>query len=375
MEEDHLKGLTVMVSDITAEVEREKLEADTREMITMFEAISRDRNGFLEFYQETESIIESMREDREHDMTLMKRRLHTVKGNSAIFGLQRMATTCHEIEDYIEQSGDYPEEAHWTSLFSCWQITKGNLRRLVDDDNSEHRLSDRQYNALLQSLLDREPLEVIAVRVATWRLESTELRMERVAEQAKRLAEKLGKGEIEVDICHNDLRTESAGWSEFWAVLTHVVRNSVDHGLETPQDRRAAGKAGPGQLKLETVCDGDQFIISIADDGRGIDWEKVREKALQAGLPAKTEKDLCGALFADGVSTADSVTETSGRGVGMAAVKESVHKMGGKIKIRSIKGTGTEMRFIFPIETMAPETDALLHSHGIDSSASHWSVV
>ena len=365
--DDELAGLAVVVTNITAEVERQKLEAESREMMTMIERISIDRSGFLEFFQEAEAIIESLRNETRDDMVLLKRRVHTLKGNAAIFGMSRLADACHIIEDHIADSGQSPDSPAWTKLFSCWATARGNLRRLVSDESNELRLSDKRYNNLLLGLLNGESHDAIAMRVAVWPLEPTQQRLKRISEQAKRLASQLGKGDINVSIQDNGLRTESNNWSGFWGALVHVVRNSVDHGLESMEDRNLSGKSTAGHLTLKTICTEDRYVVSIADDGKGIDWDRIREVAEERGIQVKSNEDLVDVLFADGVSTAAEVTDTSGRGVGMGALKEACESLDGSIQVISRRGEGTEFRFSFPIEKMAPETHELLASYGISN--------
>jgi two-component system chemotaxis sensor kinase CheA len=134
-----------------------------------------------------------------------------------------------------------------------------------------------------------------------------------------------------------------------------VVRNALDHGIEPAEARTAAGKPAHGKLRLSARIDNDALEIECADDGRGIDWPRVREKAKERGLPHATEADLVNALFSDGLSTAESVSDISGRGVGMSAVRDAVHRLGGSIGVVSKRGTGTTWRFRFPlIELVRP---------------------
>lgn len=362
-------GLAVVVTDITAEVEREKLEADSKEMMAMIEGIAADRAGFLEFFQEAQAIIDALRDEPRDNMTLTKRRIHTLKGNSAIFGLQRVADACHAVEDHLEESGDQPDDVLWTRMFGCWSNAKGKLRRLVSEESSDLRLTDSEFSSLLLGILNSEPSHSLAARVAALRLEATETRLSRIAEQAKRLAVRLGKGNIRVKVHSHNLRTESNHWSAFWGALVHVVRNAVDHGLESIEDRQLAKKSETGCITLTTSCVDDRFMVSIADDGKGIDWECIRKLADNLGLPSKTEEDLVNALFADGLSTSSTVTDTSGRGVGMGALKDACERIKGKIHVLSQPGLGSEFRFVFPREAMAPETHSVLASYGVDFSA------
>lgn len=364
-ENDELTGLAVTVSDITAVVEREQLEAENREMLVMIDGITRDKAGFLEFMEEAEGLVSALREDSREDMELLKRQVHTLKGNAGIFGLTRVAQACHDIENEIEVSGACPEGKLWTALFGCWASARSKLRRLVADESPGITIDDEEFSAVLLGILNETNRDDLAVRMAGWNLEHSSTRLGRIKRQAKRLAEKLGKGRIQVITRHNGLKTDPQAWTGFWASLVHVVRNAIDHGLETPEERRTAGKSEAGRLTLETSTTDERYIISVTDDGRGIHWEKVKEAAMAHGVAYETRQDLMDALFANGLSTSAEVTEMSGRGVGMAAVMTECERLGGKVEVRSEEGSGTEFRFSFPIETMAPETHRLLTDFGV----------
>ncbi|ONG47478.1 hybrid sensor histidine kinase/response regulator [Pseudoroseomonas deserti] len=137
--------------------------------------------------------------------------------------------------------------------------------------------------------------------------------------------------------------------------LTHMVRNSGDHGLENPEQRRAAGKPEIGRILLNAYHEGGHIIIEIGDDGRGLSVEKIKAKVLSQGLT--TEAELAGMserevqhfIFRAGFSTAAAVTSVSGRGVGMDVVKTNVEKIGGTIDLRSVEGKGTTFYIKIPL--------------------------
>ncbi|HEY4134980.1 MAG TPA: chemotaxis protein CheW [Alphaproteobacteria bacterium] len=138
--------------------------------------------------------------------------------------------------------------------------------------------------------------------------------------------------------------------------LTHMVRNSVDHGLEaTNKDRVLAGKSEVGKITLKAYHEGGHIIISIADDGRGLNAEKIRAKALANGLTTEAELEtmsdhqLFQFIFRAGFSTADKVTSVSGRGVGMDVVRSNIEKIGGTIELRSAFGAGTTFTIKIPL--------------------------
>ena len=137
--------------------------------------------------------------------------------------------------------------------------------------------------------------------------------------------------------------------------LTHAVRNSLDHGIEPPAERQAAGKDPEGTLKLRASHEGGHVIIEISDDGAGIAVEKVRQKAIERGLITADraaqlgERELLQLIFLPGFSTAAQVTNVSGRGVGMDVVRTNVEKIGGKVEIDSRTGKGTTLRLRIPL--------------------------
>ncbi|MBF0515017.1 MAG: chemotaxis protein CheA, partial [Desulfovibrionaceae bacterium] len=135
--------------------------------------------------------------------------------------------------------------------------------------------------------------------------------------------------------------------------LVHLLRNSIDHGVEPPEERTAKGKPAKGTIVLSAEHAGGEVLIRITDDGRGIDTGRVREKALERGLLAPdarpSEQELFMLIFAPGFSTAQKITNVSGRGVGMDVVKRSIEQLRGKIEIQSAAGKGTTITIRLPL--------------------------
>jgi two-component system, chemotaxis family, sensor kinase CheA len=137
--------------------------------------------------------------------------------------------------------------------------------------------------------------------------------------------------------------------------LTHAVRNSLDHGIEMPEVRAAAGKDPEGTLKLRAYQEGSHVIIEVSDDGAGIGVERVRKKAIERNLITAQrsaqldERELLQLIFLPGFSTAEAITNVSGRGVGMDVVRNNVEKIGGKVEIDSRPGKGTTLRLRIPL--------------------------
>ncbi|MCD9119457.1 chemotaxis protein CheA [Cupriavidus sp. UGS-1] len=134
--------------------------------------------------------------------------------------------------------------------------------------------------------------------------------------------------------------------------LTHLVRNSLDHGIETPDKRVAAGKDPTGQLILSAQHHGGNIVIEVSDDGGGLRRDKILAKAMQNGLPVSesmSDEEVWQLIFAPGFSTAEAVTDLSGRGVGMDVVKRNIQEMGGHVEISSRPGNGTTTRIVLPL--------------------------
>jgi two-component system chemotaxis sensor kinase CheA len=137
--------------------------------------------------------------------------------------------------------------------------------------------------------------------------------------------------------------------------LTHMVRNSVDHGIEKPDDRRLAGKSETGRLVLNAFHEGGHIIIQISDDGRGLNTERIRQKAVSQGLASEAEvaampdQEVQQFIWRAGFSTAAAITSVSGRGVGMDVVKTNIEKIGGTIELRSVEGEGTTFTIKIPL--------------------------
>jgi two-component system chemotaxis sensor kinase CheA len=154
---------------------------------------------------------------------------------------------------------------------------------------------------------------------------------------------------VRLDIDGGEVRLDPRRWEPVWADLVHVVRNAVDHGIEAPEVRSAAGKPARPRLKLSARLVAQALVVEIEDDGAGIDWQAVRASAARAKLAHETEADLTAALFSDGLTTREQVTGMSGRGVGLAAVRRQVEQRGGSLQLTSRNGAGTAFRFTFPV--------------------------
>lgn len=164
----------------------------------------------------------------------------------------------------------------------------------------------------------------------------------------------LGK-DVECRISGTDVLLDKAILEKLYDPVIHIVRNSLDHGLETPTERQAQGKPSPGRLDISCTSEGGNITIRIKDDGRGIDRQQVARRALERNLISAdrleelSESDVYGLLFAPGFSTKSEVSDLSGRGIGLDIVRHNIQKVKGKITIQSDAGSGTEFLLSLPL--------------------------
>ncbi|MFU0855432.1 chemotaxis protein CheA, partial [Kluyvera cryocrescens] len=165
------------------------------------------------------------------------------------------------------------------------------------------------------------------------------------------LASKLGK-QVELTQIGSSTELDKSLIERIIDPLTHLVRNSLDHGIESPEARLAAGKSAVGNLILSAEHQGGNICIEVTDDGAGLNRERILAKAMSQGMSVSesmTDEEVGMLIFAPGFSTAEQVTDVSGRGVGMDVVKRNIQEMGGHVEIKSKQGAGTTIRILLPL--------------------------
>ena len=234
-----------------------------------------------------------------------------------------------------------------------WRDLASRLAPFTSSRLDRIEVTEDELDELIAALRRLPGGHVIAREVDTWRDEPVRARLERLAGHIRKLAVTLGKGPIEIEIESDHTRLPPDRWAPFWGALVHVVRNAVDHGIESPDERVAAGKPLGAKIALRAAMRAGELVIEIEDQGRGIDWSSVERCARAAGLPASTHDDLVAALFSDGLTTRERATDISGRGVGLAAVHQACRDVGGEVCVDSRTGEGTRFTFMLPAHPQA----------------------
>ena len=226
------------------------------------------------------------------------------------------------------------------------------LKAMAEKFLAAANLGARERSDLMFSArrMKREFLE-LEERVVELRMVSLAQTFTRAARLAGRLARELGKS-VTVEVTGRETQLDKVIVDRVADSIYHILRNAVDHGVEHPDERRLAGKNARGNIKLEARLEGIRAVISITDDGGGIDQADVRRRAVEAGLIAPDEdlsdEETLRLIMRPGLSTADQVSSVSGRGVGLDAVERTIHGLGGEVRILSETGKSTTFELAVP---------------------------
>lgn len=349
------QSLLLVIRDVTVALAAAAAERERREQQEIVAGMLRDPSGFHRSREEMDTLIAAACEAP--DPVSRKRALHTIKGNAAVMGFATFSSLIHELESELSADPTWTNR-HALLLCDGW---KDALRLIEHFGNAFQpnrvELRRTEIDGLLHKVRDRASPVVIESMLTRWKLSPTQPMLLRLAEHARRMAQGLGR-ELSVVVDDSGTRVDEGRTHEFWQCLVHIVRNAVDHGVDSAAERAAAGKPALPVLRLSTQQSDASIAVRISDDGRGVDWEAIRRKASAAGLSHMTHQDLTAALFTDGISTRDAVTELSGRGVGLAALHATCERLHIAIELDSAPGRGTTFTFRLPEALFEPHETA-----------------
>src|SRR5882672_10210825 len=252
----------VIITDITEILSKDAAERHQGDLLQLFQHMMRDKTGFLEFLAEADDIMRSLKGGHYDSLDHLKRLVHTLKGNSAIFGMRSVSEICHEVENEIAEQGEAPAGTQLAALDQAWGQIRADIDKLIGEARqSSIEIDDADYEAILKTLRDGVDAGVVARMMESLRLEPTGKRLARIEQQIRGIAERMGKTHVSVLIEPNDLRFDSERFAPFWSAFIHVLRNAVDHGIEDHEERRKAGKPEHSVIRVATAMDGDRFVV------------------------------------------------------------------------------------------------------------------
>lgn len=340
LKDDAFVSIVVTISDISDRVAGEAAEKERQEMFAVLRQLLEDKDAFFTFLDATEADIEGLASIEDHKVLM--RQLHTLKGNAALFGFVRFPETVHDIETRVGDGAPFTSDCVHM-LAEMWAGSTAPFADLRGSDEESIRVSLQELDTLLRGV---RTLDEVQDCVRRWKWARAKTPLSTLGKSAGRLGRRLGKP-VAVTIEDNGCRVPPA----HEAVLkhcVHLVRNAVDHGLESPDAREAAGKPREGRVTLAAQPVEGGLLFSFEDDGAGVNWDAIASKAKRAGLPYTTQADLEAAFFADNVTTREEVTDVSGRGVGTGAVAAAVREAGGHFSVSSTPGSGTVVQLFLP---------------------------
>ena len=212
----------------------------------------------------------------------------------------------------------------------------------------------------------REDFSALEGRVMALRMQPLMPVLERAA-RAARIAARVAGKEIDLEVAGGEVRVDRSLAEQIGEPLLHLLRNAIDHGIETAEERRAAGKPVRGRVRLEVGAEGSRVRVRVADDGRGVDAERVARAAVAQGLleagERVTEEQALRLIFRPGFSTAGRISDVSGRGVGLDVVEHALERAGGELRVRTKLGEGTTFELRVPL-TLALVTVVVVRANG-----------
>ncbi len=321
----------VVIDDVSEHTLRQRAERQQAELVQVFTKMSTDRESFVVFVSTASELVRSV-VSSQTPRTKAMRDLHTLKGSLLAYGLADLAELVHTLESKLEGKNSL-SRAERHELGRRWAAFRARFDGFLEVRSGAVEIPVSEVRAVAKHAGAYS--EELAHRIALWAFSPVRPHLESLREHAEKVAGDIGKPAPEVTILDNDIRAPAEPLAAFWSSALHLVRNAVDHGLESPEVREACGKTPHGHVELSVRIEDKVLVFKVCDDGAGIDWDNVREHACRMNLPHHTMDDLVAALFADEVSTRSRTTLYSGRGVGLAALQASIHTLGGWIEVHS----------------------------------------
>lgn len=376
-DQGRLRAVVLVATDRTREVQALREAEREHEIAGRVTQVARHREAFRLYVSESKRIIGDLMswpansKSREE----IARQVHTLKGGSASFFFMPVVRACDEYENLLSQisgsDGQAGPEISAKLEETAKEISRSfetELKALVEllgpiaevGDSSVIEVPLKRLREWSQTLSNASGLNVAKEIASQISREFTERPMisavGHLESSLREMAEELGK-KLDAFIIEGGETTAPTYIARgFGGSLVHAFRNSLYHGLETPEERRAAGKPEGGRIvarfqRIEAEA-GSHLRIEIEDDGRGVDYEKIRAKLIERGFVEAAEQsphELAQAILRGDLSTAESVNSIAGRGVGLSAIANEVKRLGGRVVVYSEPGKGMKLEIVIPI--------------------------
>ncbi len=377
--ENQMDGVVVVASDITNLVEAQAEAERERHFAELITTLIRNKRGVLSFINESKKLLIDLenvtQKSSEQNHEELFRVLHTLKGGAASFAAFDMAEQCHKAENILTElrfeSDSEAQKNYWQKLdlikdeinnhFSQYiETTQDVLGKKIESERTVE-IPAKQIIELADQVRPLPGGEKLAQNlVYEYACEPISFYFESYQDITQEVAQTLSKQVEPIKFIGGDLRIWAEAYSDLFNSCVHAFRNAIDHGIEAPHLRQEIGKPEAGKISVEFKLEkkSSSLKILIKDDGGGISPEAIRNKLSKQGIVISDESDeqIIQHVFDSQFSTRDEVTETSGRGVGMDAIRFAAEKLGGQVYVKSSIGKGTELYIEVPYIT-APLKD------------------
>ncbi len=355
----HASRVMVVLTDITEELRlQEEFRNENDRRTTLLKVIA-NRQAFASLNREAKDFFGKLGV-RMHGGESVIRDLHTFKANAGFIGFRKTNKAAHELEDV------------WTTNLALGLDVSPDTSSLILKDSYE-----QEYREIIEALgaawdTDAESIEIshsaffeieeyirnecpdgrILDIMEAYRKKPLSDLFGRFPHMVAELSARMGKKILPVTVTGGRIPVFPEEFETLIESFTHLVRNMVDHGIETPRKRESLGKSPEGEITIDIAEDENGLIFSYADNGQGIQLAEIEKKAMEQGLLEKsgtaTNAELLQFIFRDNFSTAGSVSDISGRGIGLASVRQAVKKMNGNIKVKTERNQGTLFTITIP---------------------------
>lgn len=359
-EESAVHAILFTIMDVTGLVKAEK-EARINQTLL---SIMQDKAGFQSFLADSmRDLRAAMDAQAESDSQRVRMTLHTLKGNFATYGLDEVAQVIHQIEDLNEIGRKELETvSEQIKLFVRNHQDLIGLDRGLDTPKGVF-VSEAAFDQLRVSLQSARALDELTRIFEVWvqgaRMVPIRSLFGAMLTHTSRLAAQLGK-DVDIHVHGGEVLVNPEALGPVISTMPHLLRNAVDHGIETPEHR--SNKSSRARIELTIERSAGSLVMTVTDDGQGLDWERIREVAVEKGLitgeafDAASEDERARLIFMPGFSTAQSVSDISGRGVGMSALLAAVQQLGGGIQVKSQRHRGCRFEITIPDAARVPLT-------------------
>ncbi len=358
--------IMLILTDITETRDLESQMMAERDMLQMIVKVLLNRDDFLSIYNDF--LVDMNRffnyiEDEEYDDIL--RKIHTYKGVFSQYYMSNISDTLNKLEDEIYEAGtmDYIRQVERSRVFDALNKDIDNIKRYTSEDileeNGLYAVKEEKIIEIeqkIKSILPATEFNKVIPIIKSIRYKSVKEGLRQYPDYVTKLSERMEKSVLPFEIQGDDIFVDFDVYQNLFKNMVHLFRNAVDHGIETEDERMETGKSQAATISCQVKRQNNEcFEIVIQDDGRGIDLNVIKALALKKGLIQEKDMDMMGEsdllnlIFQQKLSTKNEASVISGRGVGLASVKDQVESLGGSIKVKTDIGNGTTFILSLPI--------------------------